>query len=64
MLEVGRGQAGSLLETLNEVAGIAKTGQLGYLGNLVVGIFQQGHGVVDSNLIQIIIEIDAGFLFE
>ena len=64
LLEVRRGQAGSLLETLDEVTGIAKSGQLGYLGNFIVGVFQQGHCVINSNLIQIIVEINTGFLFK
>lgn len=64
MFKIGWGKTGSLLKALNEVAGVTKTGQFGYLGNFVVGVFQQGHGVIDSNLIQIIVEIDAGLLLE
>ena len=64
MFKIGWRKTGSLLEALNEVAGVAKTGQFGYLGNLVVGVFQQGHCVINSNLIQIIVEINTGFLFK
>ena len=64
LLEIRGGKTGSLFETLDEVAGVAETGHFGYLGNFVVGVFQQGHCVINANMVQIIIEINTGFFFE
>ena len=64
MLEVGWGHTGPLFKALDKIAGVAEAGHLRDLGDLMVGVFQQRHSVIDANLIKIVIEIHTGFFLE